>query len=113
MCPHCVPGTAGRGLTWVPARAIVRISISSYELVISQYEICKGGRFGRPRGRKEVPVTDRTLAGGLQVATCLHAFLAEEALPAAGIDPAGFWEGVARDLRGPHAGEPGAAGAAG
>ncbi|HEY6791932.1 MAG TPA: malate synthase G, partial [Trebonia sp.] len=40
--------------------------------------------------------TDRTLAGGLQVATCLHAFLAEEALPAAGIDPAGFWDGVAR-----------------
>jgi malate synthase len=41
-------------------------------------------------------VTDRTLAGGLQVATCLHAFLAQEALPAAGIDPAGFWDGVAR-----------------
>ena len=41
-------------------------------------------------------MTDRTLAGGLQVATCLHAFLAQEALPAAGIDPAGFWEGVAR-----------------
>ena len=41
-------------------------------------------------------MTDRTLAGGLQVATCLHAFLAEEALPAAGIDPAGFWDGVAR-----------------
>jgi len=40
-------------------------------------------------------VTDRTLAGGLQVATGLHAFLAEEALPAAGIDPAGFWDGVA------------------
>ena len=41
-------------------------------------------------------MTDRTLAGGLQVATSLHAFLAQEALPAAGIDPAGFWDGVAR-----------------
>ena len=29
-------------------------------------------------------------------ATSLHAFLAQEALPAAGIDPAGFWDGVAR-----------------
>jgi len=41
-------------------------------------------------------VTDRTQAGGLQVATSLYRFMAEEALPAAGIDPAGFWEGVAQ-----------------
>src|SRR5580693_5677587 len=40
-------------------------------------------------------VTDRTQAGGLQVATSLYRFIADEALPAAGIDPAGFWEGVA------------------
>jgi malate synthase len=40
-------------------------------------------------------VTDRTTVGGLQVATSLHDFLQEEALPAAGIDPAGFWAGVA------------------
>jgi malate synthase len=40
-------------------------------------------------------VTDRTQAGGLQVATSLYRFLADEALPAAGIDPAGFWEGLA------------------
>jgi malate synthase len=40
-------------------------------------------------------MTDRTLAGGLQVATSLYRFIADEALPAAGIDQAGFWEGVA------------------
>jgi malate synthase len=40
-------------------------------------------------------VADRTLAGSLQVDTLLHAFLEEEALPAAGIDPAGFWDGLA------------------
>ncbi len=40
-------------------------------------------------------MTDRTQAGGLQVATSLYRFITEEALPAAGIDPAGFWEGVA------------------
>jgi len=40
-------------------------------------------------------VTDRTQAGGLQVATSLYRFIADEALPAAGIDLAGFWEGVA------------------
>jgi malate synthase len=40
-------------------------------------------------------VTDRTTVDGLQVATSLHDFLQEEALPAAGIDPAGFWTGVA------------------
>jgi malate synthase len=40
-------------------------------------------------------VTDRTQAGGLQVATSLYRFITDEALPAAGINPAGFWEGVA------------------
>jgi malate synthase len=40
-------------------------------------------------------MTDRTQAGGLQVATSLYRFIADEALPAAGIDPDGFWEGVA------------------
>ncbi|HUN30471.1 MAG TPA: malate synthase G [Trebonia sp.] len=40
-------------------------------------------------------MTDRTTVAGLQVATSLHDFLQEEALPAAGIDPAGFWTGVA------------------
>jgi malate synthase len=40
-------------------------------------------------------VTDRTQAGGLQVATSLYRFITDEALPAAGIDPAGFWEGAA------------------
>ena len=42
-------------------------------------------------------MTDRTQAGGLQVATCLYRFVADEALPAAGIDRRGrFWAGVAR-----------------
>jgi malate synthase len=40
-------------------------------------------------------VTDRTQAGGLQVATSLYRFITDEALPAAGIDPASFWDGVA------------------
>jgi malate synthase len=35
------------------------------------------------------------VASGLRVATSLHDFLLKEALPAAGIDPAGFWDGVA------------------
>ena len=39
-------------------------------------------------------MTDRTQAGGLQVATSLYRFITDEALPAAGIDPAGFWEGA-------------------
>ncbi len=39
-------------------------------------------------------MTDRTQAGGLQFATGLYRFITDEALPAAGIDPAGFWEGV-------------------
>ncbi len=43
-------------------------------------------------------MTDRTAAGSLQVATCLYRFLEDEALPAAGIDPAaiGFWDGLAK-----------------
>jgi malate synthase len=42
-------------------------------------------------------VTDRIQAGGLQVATSLHRFIADEALPAAGIrlTEAAFWAGVA------------------
>jgi malate synthase len=42
-------------------------------------------------------VTDRTQAGGLQVATALYRFVADEALPAAatGLDAAAFWAGVA------------------
>jgi malate synthase len=52
-------------------------------------------RDGRVAPRTEGnAVTDRIQAGGLQVATSLYRFIAEEALPAAGIDPAGFWEGV-------------------
>jgi malate synthase len=43
-------------------------------------------------------VTDRTQASGLQVATSLHRFIADEALPAAGISLTGaaFWAGVAK-----------------
>jgi malate synthase len=41
-------------------------------------------------------VTDWIQAGSLRVAACLHEFLEEEALPAAGIDPGGFWDGAAR-----------------
>jgi malate synthase len=41
-------------------------------------------------------VTDRTEVAGLLVATSLHDFLRDEALPAAGIDTDGFWDGVAR-----------------
>ena len=42
-------------------------------------------------------MTDRTQAGGLQVATALYRFVADEALPAAGTGPgeAAFWAGVA------------------
>jgi malate synthase len=42
-------------------------------------------------------VTDRIAADGLQVATSLHRFIADEALPAAGISLTGtaFWAGVA------------------
>jgi malate synthase len=48
--------------------------------------------------RTENAMTDRTQASGLQVATSLFGFIADEALPAAGIDdPSGtaFWTGVA------------------
>jgi malate synthase len=41
-------------------------------------------------------VTDWTQVGPLRVATCLHEFLEEEALPTAGIDPGSFWDGLAR-----------------
>src|ERR1700722_1912535 len=43
-------------------------------------------------------MTDRTQAAGLQVATSLHRFIEDEALPAAGIDVTGpaFWAGVAQ-----------------
>jgi malate synthase len=41
-------------------------------------------------------MTDRTQAASLQVATSLHEFMQKEALPAAGINPEGFWDGVAR-----------------
>jgi malate synthase len=41
-------------------------------------------------------MTDRTQAASLQVASSLHEFMQEEALPAAGINPEGFWDGVAR-----------------
>src|SRR6202020_2084897 len=42
-------------------------------------------------------VADRTQAGGLQVATALYRFVADEALPAAGTGPGetAFWAGVA------------------
>ena len=53
-------------------------------------------------------MTDRTQAGGLQVATSLYRFIADEALPAAGtgLDRAAFWAGSGGDRRGPHAGQP-------
>lgn len=41
-------------------------------------------------------MTDRTVVGTLQVATCLYRFLEEEALAAAGIKSDGFWPGVAQ-----------------
>ncbi len=43
-------------------------------------------------------MTDRIEAGGLQVATSLHRFIADEALPAAGISltETAFWAGVAQ-----------------
>jgi malate synthase len=41
-------------------------------------------------------VTDRTAVGTLQVATSLFRFIEDEALPAAGLDPAAFWPGVAQ-----------------
>src|ERR1700678_129068 len=49
------------------------------------------------RATEEIAVTDRTQAAGLQVATSLYRFIADEALPAAGIglDETAFWAGVA------------------
>ncbi len=43
---------------------------------------------------------DRTQAGGLQIATSLYRFVADEALPAAGtgLDETAFWSGVAQIL---------------
>jgi malate synthase len=41
-------------------------------------------------------VTDRIEASGLRVEAGLYRFITEEALPAAGIDPSGFWAGAAR-----------------
>jgi malate synthase len=52
-------------------------------------------RTGAGRTGTDRTGTDRTGVAGLQVATSLYRFIADEALPAAGIDPAGFWEGVA------------------
>ena len=37
---------------------------------------------------------DRVAVGGLQVASVLHAFVRDEALPGSGIDEAAFWTGV-------------------
>jgi malate synthase len=39
-------------------------------------------------------VVDRNTVGGLQVASVLHAFVRDEALPGTGVDEAAFWSGV-------------------
>jgi malate synthase len=39
-------------------------------------------------------VVDRITVGGLQVASVLHAFVRDEALPGTGVDEAAFWSGV-------------------
>jgi malate synthase len=39
-------------------------------------------------------MTDRVQIGGLSVATSLHRFVEEEALPGSGLDPQAFWEGA-------------------
>jgi malate synthase len=39
-------------------------------------------------------VVDRITVGGLQVASVLHAFVRDEALPGSGVDEAAFWSGV-------------------
>jgi malate synthase len=39
-------------------------------------------------------VLDRITVGGLQVASVLHAFVHDEALPGTGVDEAAFWSGV-------------------
>jgi malate synthase len=40
------------------------------------------------------PARDRVQVGGLQVASVLHAFVRDEALPGSGLDEAAFWRGV-------------------
>ena len=56
-------------------------------------------------------MTDRTQAAGLQVATDLYRFIADEALPAAGVGLTGpaFWAGVAQIIADLVAGQPGPA----
>ena len=39
-------------------------------------------------------LSDRVAVGGLQVASVLHAFVRDEALPGSGVDEAAFWAGV-------------------
>ena len=39
-------------------------------------------------------MVDRITVGGLQVASVLHAFVRDEALPGSGFDEAAFWSGV-------------------
>ena len=39
-------------------------------------------------------LSDRVAVGGLQVASVLHAFVRDEALPGSGVDEAAFWTGV-------------------
>jgi len=46
-------------------------------------------------------MTDRVQIGGISVATGLHRFIEEEALPGSGVDPAAFWaglDGIVHDL---------------
>ena len=51
---------------------------------------------GTQRGR---PAVSRVNVGGLQVASVLHAFVRDEALPGSGVDEAAFWSGVEAILR--------------
>ena len=39
-------------------------------------------------------ISDRVAVGGLQVASVLHAFVRDEALPGSGVDEGAFWTGV-------------------
>ena len=41
----------------------------------------------------------RVQAGGLSVATTLHRFVEEEALPGSGVEPGAFWDGLAGIVR--------------